>query len=829
MKSKRWFVSLCLTIACPVSCSLYAQQIPKYLDPHVPVEQRIDDLLPRMTVAEKIGEISNNTGSAAIPRLKIPSMLKTEAIHGLVIGNGATIYPQAIAMGATFDAPLIEKVASAIGVEAMASNARFAWAPVINVARDVRWGRVEETYGESPYLVSKMGVAWINGFQGQGELAVAKHYAAHGGPLGGRDSNDVGYSDRVLRRVYLPAFRAAVEEAHVAGIMPAYSAWQGLPDNASFYLLHTILRQEWNFNGFLVSDCGALSGFYGSQSIVETKPEAAALGIKTGINLNCGDTYRKWAATALQQGLITEGELDLAVRPILRAKFRLGLFEHPVADTLLTEKLPSYDLPPARALARQVALESAVLLRNENGLLPLKKELRTIAVIGPDAASGQTGDYSPKPMAGQVVSVLDGVRSHAGPDTKVIFATGVDKPASMDTSKFAEAIAATKQADVAIVVVGDNSRRGGGKETTGEGDDSANLDLPGVQRNLIRAVQATGTPVVLVLVNGKPFTLGWEATHIPAILETWFPGEEGGNATADLLFGERNPSGHLPLTWPRSAGQLPLTYDYLPTGRKYDYSDLSASPQWPFGFGLSYTQFHYSNLRIEPRKGDPGFLTVSAEVQNVGSRAGDEVSQLYVTDVVSSVRTPFLQLKGFERISLQPGQTKTVTFSLTPYDLSLLDVNMTRRVEPGEFRVHVGDVAPEIATTILPNRKIAIGFTDPSKGVSGEVVEPKGYSAHFVYTLEAPARMIAGHTIPATVTVRNDGSLTDVTETKLYAGTELASWSFELNPGETKSHTFQIAPTHSGTLALVAGEQMVNRNIVVKPGHDKPARSRGSQ
>jgi beta-glucosidase len=816
MNSTKRIAFVCLGLAILAVSPAPAQKSAVYLDPHAPIEKRIDDLLKRMTVEEKIGQISNDQGSAGIPRLRVPALWKTEAIHGQAFSTGATIFPQAIAMGATFDPALVERVARETGAEARAAYARSAWAPVLNLARDVRWGRVEETYGESPYLVTRMGVAWIDGFQSQGLIAVPKHFAVHGEPLGGRDSNDVGFSDRMLRETFLPGFRAAIEEAHAGGIMPAYSSWQGVPDNASTYLLQKILRQEWGFDGIVVSDCGAPENFYSKQGIARTLPEAAALGIKAGVNLNCGSTYREWARTALNQGLISEKQLDDAVRPILREKFRLGLFEHPVPGRLLTDKLPEYDSPEARSLAHEVEVEGAVLLKNDHNLLPLKKDLRAIAVIGPDADDGQTGDYSPKPTPGQVVNVLAGIRSHVGPNTRVVFAAGLDKPADSDTLKFSEAVAAATQADVAVVVVGDNSKPRGGKATTGEGADSATLELPGAQRDLIKAVQATGTPVVLVLVNGKPFTMAWEAEHVSAILETWFPGEEGGDATADLLFGDRNPSGRLPLTWPRSVGQLPLNYDYLPTGRKYDYVDMPFAAQWRFGYGLSYTRFRYSNLQIVPEEGDPGLVTISADIQNVGRRDGDEISQLYVSDIVASVVTPVIELKGFERTSLAVGETKKVEFKLTPYDLSLLDANMVRRVDPSVFRIHVGGAAPEVADDIVDQRKEKIGFRDPMEGVSGEFTETKPYAARFVFKLDAPFLAKRGQLVPVTVTVRNEGNLTDVTEAKLYQNSLLDSWSFELKPGETKSHLFSVAIFKSGTIVLVANDQTVTKQIRIE-------------
>ena len=815
MIMKRPFL-LCLCLASLLPYLSLAQETQKYLAPGVPVELRIDDLLHRMTVDEKVDQISDSWGSAAIPRLQVPSLLKTEGLHSQSYSTGATIFPQPIGMAATFDTDLIGKVGKQTAVEAKAAHIRESWSPVLDVARDVRWGRVEETYGESPFLVSRMGVAWIEGFQGEGMFAVPKHFAGHGQPMGGRDSNDIGLSVRVMREIHLPSFRAAIEEAHAGGIMAAYGLWDGVPDNASATLLTKILRQEWGFEGFVVSDCGALENLVQKQGIVETMPEAAALGIGVGVNMNCGSTYKDWAAKALEKGLITESQLDDAVRPILRAKFKLGLFEHPEPDKMVWEKLPEYDTAGARALAREVAVEGAVLLKNDNSLLPLNRNDKTIAVIGANADSGQTGDYSPTIAPNQLITVLKGIQSHVGPNTRVLFAPGLDTPLSTETSKFAEAIAAAKQADVAIVVVGDSSHPGGGEGTTGENRDGATLDFPGAQRELIKAIQTTGTPVVLVMVNGKPFTLDWEADHVPAILVTWYPGEEGGDAAADLLFGDRNPSGRLPLTWPRDRGQLPLNYDYQPSGRRYDYYDMSFDPQWRFGYGLSYTQFRYSNLRITPKDDDPGFVTVTADVENTGSRDGDEVSQLYVTDLIASVVTPVVELKGIQRISLKAGKKKTITFQLTPYQLSLLDANMVRRVEPGQFRIHVGGVCPDVPKRVIDGRKTKIGFSDPLEGVSGEFDEPKEYSARFVYTLDAPDHANNGQAFSATVTVRNEGNLTDVTEAKLYDGFQLDSWSFELKPGEMKSHLFQPTMYRSGNLAVVADAQMVTKEITLE-------------
>jgi beta-glucosidase len=792
-----------------------AQDKPKYLDPDVAVEQRVDDLLHRMTTEEKISQMWDSWGSQGIPRLSVPPLLKTEGLHGQSYSTGATIFPQGIAMAATFDPDLIRQVGKQTAVESKAAHLRASWSPVLDVVRDVRWGRTEETYGESPFLVSRMGVAWITGFQSQGMIAVPKHFAGHGQPMGGRDSQDVGLSDRTMREIHLPGFRAAVEEAHAGGVMAAYGTWDGVPDNASTTLLQKILRQEWGFDGMVVSDCGGPDQFLTKHAIAKTPEEAAALAAKAGVNMECGDIYKNAMIKAVSEGLVSETLLDEVARPTLRTKFRLGLFDQPTSSKMLWEKLPEYDTAESRALASKVEVEGAVLLRNDKHILPLSKQIHAIAVVGSIADDAKTGDYSPKIAPGQLISVLQGVRAHAGPNTQVLYAAGLSSPLSTDKSGFADAVAAAKKADVAVVVVGDNSHPSKAAATTGENRDGSTLDFPGAQRDLIQAIYATGTPVVLVIVNGKPFTLDWESEHIPGILVTWYPGEDGGSATAQLLFGEQNPSGRLPVTWPRSAAQLPLVHDYHPSGRGYDYYDMPFSPQYRFGYGLSYTQFKYSDLHIAPKPGDPGFVTVSANVQNVGDREGDEVAQLYLTDAVASVSTPVIELQGIKRVPLKPGETRRVEFELTPYQLSLLDADMVRRVEPGTFRVHVGGVSPDVPKNTNRDRKATIGFYNPLEGVSGEFQEPKPYSAHFTYTLEAPVKAENGHPFPATIHVRNDGNLTDVTEAKLYRDIELDSWRFELKPGEEKSHTFYPAMYRSGELVIVAGTQLIAKQVSV--------------
>ncbi|HTJ79379.1 MAG TPA: glycoside hydrolase family 3 C-terminal domain-containing protein [Rariglobus sp.] len=794
-----------------------ADATPPYLNPQLPIEQRIDDLLPRMTIDEKISQISDDWGSRGIDRLKVPPLLKTEGLHGQSYATGSTIFPHAINMASSFDLASVGEIGKQTAVESKAAGIRGSWSPVLDVARDVRWGRVEETYGESPYLVSRMGVSWIEAFQGEGMMAVPKHFAGHGQPVGGRDSNDYGLSDRTMEEIHLPSFRAAIEEAHAHGIMAAYGVWDGVPDNASTTLLQKILRQEWGFDGEVVSDCSGIEHFVRKHAIVQTVAEAAAIGIRAGVNMECGQAYRTGLADALAQGLVTEAEVDATLRPSLRNKFRLGLFEHPGSSNMNWNTLPEYNTPASRALARKVAVEGSVLLKNDNNLLPLNKNIRTIAVIGPNADHAQTGDYSAKSTPGQLVTVLTGIKNHVSAGTHVIYAEGLPSQVSTDTSKFAEAVAAAKQADVVVLVVGDRSANipNGGESTTGENRDGATLDFPGAQRELIKAVYAAGKPVVLVLVNGKPITLAWEADNIPAILVTWYPGQEGGNATADLLFGDANPSGHLPVTWPRHPGQLPLNYDYYTSGRRYDYYDMPATPQYRFGYGLSYTQFRYSNIQITPKADNPGYVTVTADIENTGNRDGDEVAQLYITDCFASVRTRVCDLQGFQRVSLKKGEKKTVSFQLTPYQLSLLDPDMIRRVEVGAFRIHVGGVCPALSNG-NDDAKARIGYANANEGVTGEFTETRAYAADFNYTLEAPARAGSGEPFPVKVTVTNNGNLTDVTTVKLFSNFELGEWSFELNPGETKTHTFTPTIYKAGDLNLIAGKQMISRPIDVQ-------------
>jgi beta-glucosidase len=625
-------------------------------------------------------------------RLGIPVMFVGEGLHGHV-ANGATIFPQAIGMGSTWNPALIGQVGRAIGTEARAVGVHELFAPVLDLGREPRWGRTEETYGEDPYLASRIGVAMVKGMVGQklsdpdAVSCGGKHFGGHGEPLGGRDSNMEGITERDLREIHFQTFRAAVQEGGARCIMAAYHALDGVPCHANHWLLTEVLRQEWGFKGHVVSDAGGVEGLHSKHRVAADQKEAVRQTIEAGLDthLGFGPIFAPAVIELVQEGKLSEATLDQAVGWILRLKFELGLFEQPYVDSDRAEQVCSS--PEHRALALEVARQSIVLLKNEGDLLPLSKEARSILVAGPNAHSprGQLGDYS---GSNAVVTVLDGIRAKVAPGTEVRYVRGCDHR-GLSTEGIAEAVAAAKSSDLAILVLGESSWTEG--MTGGEGNDRAELDLPGVQQQLLEAVCETGTPVVLVLIGGRPLTISWAAEHVPAILEAWYPGQEGGTAIADVLWGDTNPGGKLPISFPRTVGQLPLFYNYKPTGRAYDYVLTSGKPLYEFGYGLSYTRFEYADLAISPQCiGPAGQVTVSVTVKNAGDRAGDEVVQLYVLDLVSSVVTPVKQLKGFRRVTLGAGESRTVEFTLGPKHLALLDRHLEPVVEPGTFAVMVG-------------------------------------------------------------------------------------------------------------------------------------------
>jgi beta-glucosidase len=761
----------------------YAQsKKPLYQDRTAATEARVQDLLARMTTEEKVGQLSTllgwemyqkdgqkvSTSSAykkaiderhigalwatlrADPwtkktlltglnpklaaeatnalqkyavehtRLHIPLLLAEECPHGHM-AIGTTVFPTSIGQSSTWDPALIKRMATAIAQEARVQGAHIGYGPVLDLAREPRWSRVEETYGEDPVLNGQMGVAMVQGFQGSSLksganiVSTLKHFTAYGVPEGGHNGGSISTGQRELFQSYLPPFRAAVK-AGAQSVMTAYNSIDGVPCSANPYLLTDVLRQQWGFLGFTVSDLGSISGLVGNHHVAATAPEAAALAINAGLDDDLsGYGYDKDLLAAVQQKLVSPEVLDRAVGRVLRVKFEMGLFENPYVDPAKAAK--QVHTSANVQLARQVARESVVLLKNDNNALPLAKTLQRIAVIGPNADNmyNQLGDYTAPQPKSNVVTVLEGIRAKL-PAAQVTYAKGC---AIRDTTSanIAEAVAAAKQAQVAVVVLGGSSARdfkteyqstgaatvtAAAKNETisdmesGEGYDRASLDLLGKQQQLLQAVVATGTPVVVVLIKGRPLNLNWMAAHVPALLDAWYPGQEGGHAVADVLFGDYNPAGRLPISVAKSVGQLPVYYN-AKRPVTHGYVEMDNKPLYSFGHGLSYSKFEYSNLQVSPiESGGTVRTTVRFRVKNTSSRAGDEVAQLYLTDDVSSVVTPVKQLKKFQRLTLKAGEQQEVAFELTAEDLMLLNGRLQWVVEPGTFTAQVGASSEDI-------------------------------------------------------------------------------------------------------------------------------------
>ena len=745
---------------------------PDYLNPQLPVERRVVDLLRRMTLEEKVAQtralwkqkelimddrgnfspekaekiLKNGIGEitrasekkgprenaefnnalqkflAEHTRLGIPAIVHEESLHGFV-APGATSFPQAIALASTWDTDLVQQVFGVAAAEIRARGGQQALTPVLDVARDPRWGRTEETYGEDPYLVSRIGVACIKGFQGNGPgidqqhvIATAKHFAAHGQPEGGENAGPANYSARIIREVFLPSFQAAIMEGGAMSVMASYNEIDGVPSHANKWLLQDVLRGEWGFKGFIVSDYSGIAQLETLHHVVHNKEEAARKALAAGVDIELPDidAYAT-LADQVRAGTIPEALLDQSVARILRAKFLLGLFEDRYVDPDNAEKISNN--PAHRELAKKAAREAITLLKNQNNLLPLdQNKLKTIAVIGPNAAQCHLGGYSEDP--GRTVSILEGIKSKVGTRIKVVYSEGckitmndsykgwnddnveLPKPAD-DDAEIAQAVRVAKGADVAVLVVGGNEQTSREAWSTTHLGDRDSLDMLGKQNDLVRAVVATRTPTVVFLINGRPLSITTVAEEVPAILEGWYLGEETGTAVADVLFGDYNPAGRLPITFPRSVGDLPDYYNYKPSAR-LPYIFSAKGPLFPFGFGLSYTTFKYDNLKLSPDKISPEAQTkVSVDVTNTGGRAGDEVVQMYIRDEVSSVTRPVKELKGFRRIHLDPGQTRTVEFDLSPKELSFLNQEMKRVVEPGTFDVMVGPNSVDLKTAHL--------------------------------------------------------------------------------------------------------------------------------
>lgn len=643
-------------------------------------------------------------------RLAVPVMFHEEALHGLAAAKG-TNFPVPIALASSWDPALVERVMTVAAREARARGAQQVLSPVIDLARDPRWGRTEETYGEDPHLVSEMGLAAIRGYQGPGPsltpghvFATAKHFAAHGPNEGGVNTAPTQVPERELREELLWPFERAIKEGHAMSVMPSYNEVDGVPSTASQFLLQRVLRQEWGFQGFVVSDYNAIEQLANRHKVAASMAEAAKLALAAGVDLELPD--RQAYATLVDEvkaGRIDERLVTDAARHVLTLKFLAGLFEHPYADPAEAERVTN--TPDAQALALEAARHAIVLLKNESGVLPLDRaKVHRLAVVGPNAADVHLGGYSESP--GRGVSVLQGIKDKAGAGVEIASAEGTritEEPASWDRNqitagdpgknaqRIAEAVKIARTADAIVAVIGTNESTSREAYADNHLGDMATLDLTGNQQELVDQLVATGKPVVVVLMNGRPLSITKVADKVPAILEVWYQGQEGGTAIAEALFGDVNPGGKMPITTPRTVGQLPVYYDRKPTSFR-DYLFESRAPLFPFGHGLSYTTFTLTALKLaDATIGPAGRTTASVTVTNTGTRAGDEVVQLYVHDVIASVTRPVKQLRGFQRVTLKPGESKVVTLPIGPESLWLIDQNMQRRVEPGDFEILVGN------------------------------------------------------------------------------------------------------------------------------------------
>jgi beta-glucosidase len=742
---------------------------PPYRDAAQPIQRRVEDLLGRMTLEEKVGQMNmpcvyehglgrsipektegvekftagslvpglgpgggfftlSNTilhegtrqqaeflnrlqGIAARTRLGIPLLQSEEGTHGLMC-PGATIFPEGPALGSTWNMEILGRVYAAMAREARSIGVHQNFTLVIEPIRDPRLGRNEEAYSEDPYLCSRIAETIVRSAQGKDVSLPDKvvtglcHYPGQSQPVSGFERGAMEVSERQLREVFLPSWVAGIKGCGALGVMATYPAIDGMPTHASKKILTGILRDELGFDGLVLSEGGGISTLL-YEGLAATEKEAGAMALAAGVDVGISfeTAYMLDLVANVREGKVPISLVDRAVRRILKQKFRLGLFERPLVDP--RHAIQTVHRPAHQDIALEAAREGIVLLKNEKGLLPLKKTLRSLAVIGPNADSprNQLGDYAPLVIPQHIVSVLEGIRQAVSPQTKVTYVQGCDwtDPSAKEIAQAAQAAAG---AEMAVVVVGERLYREGARKhpTDGEGYDSATLELTGLQEELVKAVSATGTPTVVVLINGRPLATRWIADHVPAVVEAWTIGERGGQAVAEVLFGDVNPSGKLSVTVPRHAGQLPVYYNFKKSkdywtrkGWAHPYVDLPSRPLYPFGHGLSYTRFTYSDLELSAKEIAPSAgVEVRLRVTNAGDRPGAETVQLYVEDVVSSVATPIKQLRGFAKLALAPGETKTCTFKLGPEDLALLDVDLKRVVEPGQFRVMVGSSSEDI-------------------------------------------------------------------------------------------------------------------------------------
>ena len=768
-KAARVFLFVLVTLATCSSGFGQSGQPPAsapYRDAKLPVEQRVADLLSRMTLEEKIAQMSsvwenpaffsdpnalvvdaklnflpdhaavilkNGLGEFSRPgegrgprasaeftntvqkwvkentRLGIPLLFHDECLHGHV-GAKATSFPAAIGLASTWDTALLHDVFTAVSAETRAAGVHHCLAPVLDLARDPRWGRTEETYGEDPYLVTRLGVAAVGGFQGVGPLldkahvyATAKHFAVHGQPEGGTNVGPANYSERVIREYWLKPFEAAVHEAHIATVMPSYNEVDGIPSHSNKWLIDGVLRHEWGFDGPVVSDYFGITELRTVHHIVADNEAAARFALDAGVDMELPFVAGYPSLIdQIKHGKVSEAAVDRATERILLVKFNAGLFEDPYVDPAYAEKIANS--AAHQQLALKAAHETIILLKNQGNLLPLAKgKYKKIAVIGPNAAQVHLGGYANEP--GRGVSVLQGIKDKIGPSAEILYSEGVkitetdpdwnaDKVVlgdpALNAKRIEDAVKVAQLADIVILAIGGNEQTSREAWAVNHPGDRDNLDLLGNQDDLVKAILATGKPVVAFLQHGRPNSINYVAENVPAILDGWYLGQEGGTAIADVIFGDYNPAGRLPITVPRSVGQLPDFYYQKPSSKR-EYLGASTLPLFPFGWGLSYSAFKYANLRMAPDSIGPlGKTVVSVDITNTSGVRGDEVAQLYIRQDVSSVTRAVKELRGFHRISLNPGETKTVTFALGFQELSFLNRDMKRVVEPGTFTIMAG-------------------------------------------------------------------------------------------------------------------------------------------
>lgn len=721
-----------------------------YKNPLYSPAQRAKDLLSRMTLEEKVGQMCQVDGRydperwifekhigsflhvtgdeparlqklALDTRLGIPLLFGIDAVHGHAFQSGATVFPSQLAMASSWNPELLEKAAAITAKEVILTGLHWTFSPILCIGRDTRWGRIGETFGEDPYLIGVLASAMIRGYQGKslGDpysiLACAKHFAAYGETLGGRDSAEAEVSERKLRSVFLPPFKAALDSG-CATFMAGYNSIDGVPCSANRRLLRNILKEEWGFTGFVVTDWNNVGRLHDTQKIAASFEKACEIAVSAGNDMIMSTPgFYDAAVKLVKEGTIKEEHIDEACLRILALKFKLGLFDGKrFPDTSKAREI--IGCSEHRKAALQTALESVVLLKNSSNTLPLSDKVKKIALVGPscDDVQAQLGDWSfgardldrahvpmleyhPDYDTSPIVTVLNGLRKRAGKDIEVLWEKGCDLHGKIG-SHIERAAEIAAEADVVIAVVGDDVT------LNGETRDRVSLDLTGDQRRLLEALKETGKPLVVVLINGKPLTIPWIKENADAILEAWNPGMEGGNAVASILFGDFNPCGKLAISFPKHTGQLPVYYNQLPGWHGDSYVEMTAEPLFAFGFGLSYSCYEYSNVRLSSRRVAAGdLLTVSVEVHNTGKYEGTEIVQLYVNDIYSSVTTPVKELKGFARVTLKPGEKKTAEITVPVSALSLVDRDNRAVTEPGEFEIMIGSSSRDedlIKTTI---------------------------------------------------------------------------------------------------------------------------------